>query len=111
MPLQSTNADLLRRKRELRLQIGRSRRRLSGQLSASRSRLGQLGSWRTYVARYPAWAVVAALGAGMAAAAGLKPRRLSRRLGLDLLRQAFDGFKRQLWAELRRIWTESPPDK
>jgi len=104
------DANLLQRKRDLRLRIGRSRRRLDGRLRPSRDRIGQVLSWRTYVVHYPAWALAAALGAGMAASAGLRPGRMSQRLGLSLVRRAFGGFQQHLWAELRRIWNDSTPD-
>ncbi len=78
---------------------------------ASREGVGQLLSWRTYVVRYPAWAVAAALGAGMAASAGLKPARLSRSLGLSLVRHAVGKFQQELWAELRRVWSDAMSDK
>lgn len=107
MPSAITPDDLLRRKRELRMRIGRSRRRIDRRLRATRDRSQELLSWRTYVVRYPGWALTAALGAGMAASAGLRPGRVSRWLGLALVRQAFGGLQQQLQAELRRIWTGS----
>jgi hypothetical protein len=109
--MRTVNADLVERKRSLRLRIGRSRRRLDGRLRASRDRADQLLSWRTYVVRYPVWAMAAALGAGLAASAGLKPARLSRRLGLSLVRHALGGFKQELWAELRQVWNNAMSDK
>jgi hypothetical protein len=99
--------DLLRRKRELRLRIGRSRRRIDGRLRATRGRARQMVSWRTYVTAYPGWALAAALGVGLAASVGFRPGRLSRWLGLALVRQALGGFQQQLWAELRRIWSDN----
>jgi hypothetical protein len=101
------DAELLQRKRELRLRIGRSRRRLDGRFRDSRACVGQLLSWRTYVVRYPAWAMAAALGAGMTASAGLKPARLSRRLGLSLVRHVLGNVQQQLWAEVGRFWTDA----
>ena len=103
--------DLLCRKRELRLRIGRSRRRLDRRLRGTRDHAKQLLSWRTYVVRYPAWALAAALGTGLAASAGLKPSRLSRWLGLALVRQGLGGIQQRLWADLQRIWTDSTPKK
>ncbi len=105
------DTDLLRRKRELRLRIGRSRRRLDARLRASRDGVGQLLSWRTYVVRYPAWALAAALGAGMAASAGWQPARLSRRLGLLLVRHTLGKFQQTLRAELQRVWSDAMSDK
>jgi len=51
--------------------------------------------------------MAAALGAGMAASAGLKPARLSRRLGLSLVRHVLGNVQQQLWAELGRFWTDT----
>ncbi len=105
------NDDILRRKRELHLRIGRSRRRIDGRLRATRDEARQLLSWRTYVARYPLWAMAAALGAGMTASSLFRPARITRWLGRSLLRQAFGGFQQQLWNELSRLWTKSTPDE
>jgi len=96
MPARITPDDLLRRKRELRLRIGRSRRRINGQLRATRDRAAKLLCWRTYVIRYPAWALAAAMGAGLAASAGFKPARMSRWLGLSLVRHAMGGFQQHV---------------
>ena len=104
-----TDDDILRRKRELHLRIGRSRRRIDGRLRATKDRAGQLLSWRTYVVRYPAWTMAAAIGAGMTASNVLRPRRIARWLGSSLVRHAFDGFQQQLWNELRRVWKDSTP--
>jgi len=103
--------DLLRRKRELRLRIGRSRRRMDRRLRGTRDRAKELLSWRTYVIRYPGWAMATALGAGWAASAGLKPAALSRWLGLALVRHGLGGIQQRLWADLQRVWTDSTPKK
>jgi hypothetical protein len=100
---------LLRRKRELRLRIGRSRRQIDNRLRATQDCARQLFSWQTYVVRYPAWALAAALGVGLAASAGLKPHRMSRWLGASLVRRAFGTIQQHVSAELRRLWTESTP--
>jgi hypothetical protein len=111
MSARATHDDLLRRKRELHLRIGRSRRRIDGRLRAASDQTRQLLSWRTYVVRYPALALMAALGAGMAASTALRPRRVSHWLGGTLMHQALGGVRRQLVAELRKIWTDSTPDE
>ncbi len=110
MPARITNDELLRRKRELHLRIGRSRRRIDGRLRASRDRGRELLSWRTYVVRYPGWALAAALGAGMAASSALRPARVTRWMGSTLLRRALGGLKQQFASELRRIWRDSGAD-
>jgi hypothetical protein len=102
-----TNDDILRRKRELHLRIGRSRRRIDGRLRAAKDRTRQLLSWRTYVVRYPGWALAAALGAGMTASNVFRPRRIARWLGSSLVRQAFGGLGQQVWKELRRVWKDA----
>jgi hypothetical protein len=111
MPIPLNDNDPLRRKRELRLRIGRSRRRIDDRLRSTQNCAGQLVSWRTYVVRYPAWALAAALGAGLAASSGLRRGRISRWLGLALVRHAMGGFQQHAWAELRRFWSDSGRDR
>jgi len=110
MPMQ-TNDDILCRKRELHLRIGRSRRRIDGRLRGTKDHARQLLSWRTYAVRYPGWALAAALGAGMTASSLLRPGRIARWLGRSLVRQAFGGFQQHLWSELRRVWKNTDPNK
>jgi hypothetical protein len=100
--------ELIRRKRHARLRIGRSRRRIDRRLRTTRETARQLTSWRSYVARYPAWALTTVLGLGFAAATGGKPRRLSSRMGLLLVRRILATFRRQLWTEVRKVWSQSP---
>jgi hypothetical protein len=106
-----TNDAILRRKRELHLRIGRSRRRIDGRIHATRDHTRQLLSWRTYVVRYPGWALAAALGAGLTASILLRPRRITGWFGRSLLHQALGGLQQGVWAELQRIWTESSPNE
>jgi hypothetical protein len=107
MPARSTSDELLGRKRELHLRIGRSRRRIDRRLRGAKDHAQKLLSWRTYVVRYPGWALTAALGAGMAASSALRPARVARWLGSALLRRALGESMQQLWSELRRIWRDS----
>ncbi len=86
MIARSTDAELLRRKRDLQLEIGRSRRRIAGHVGATRETARQVLSWRTCVARHPLWSIAAALGLGMSISAGLRPGRVARRLGASLAR-------------------------
>jgi len=102
--------DLQRRKRELHGRIGRSRRRIDRRLRAVEDDVRRLVDWRTYVVRYPGWALTAALGAGMAASNALRPAAVSRWLGRSLVHKALGGIRRGLWAELRRLWADSNPD-
>ncbi len=111
MPAQITNDELLRRKRELHLRIGRSRRRIDGRLRASRDRGRELLSWRTYVVRYPGWALAAALGAGMAASSRLAAGASHPLDGKHAAAPALGGLKQQFASELRRIWRDSGADR
>ena len=81
----------------MHLRIGRSRRRIDRRLRATKDHARELLSWRTYVVRYPGWALAAALGVGMAASSALRPARIARWLASALLRRALGGLKQQLW--------------
>jgi hypothetical protein len=96
-----------RAKRELRLRIGRLRRRIDGRLHASRREASRLTSWRTYVARFPGGALAAAFGVGLALAAGMSGPRLLRLLGLRMVRQGAREVGSRLWAELASTWAAS----
>jgi hypothetical protein len=101
--------DILFRKRKLHLRIARSRRRIDARLRTTNGHARQLLSWRTYVVRHPAWALAAALGAGLTASSLLRPARIGRWLGYSLVRQAFGGVQRHFWTELQSIWRDSNP--
>jgi hypothetical protein len=93
-------------KRELRLRIGRMRRRIDRRVRGVEARGRELLSWRTYVERYPGYAVLAALGAGLACSAGLRRGRLPQRLGWSLARGAAGRAARLVLSEMRRLWDE-----
>jgi hypothetical protein len=93
-----------RASRELRLQIGRLRRRIDGHLRAAGRETQRLTSWRTYVKSFPGCAVLAALGTGLVLSAGLTARRIARWLGLRLVGRAFDTAGHAVWRELEQIW-------
>ena len=63
--------------RDLRLRIGRLRRRIDARIRAAENETRRLTSWRTYVKNYPVSAILGALGVGLALSAGLSARRLS----------------------------------
>jgi head-tail adaptor len=98
-----------RRQRELRLQIGRLRRRIDRRIRRTGREAERLVSWRTYVRSYPGYAVTAALGVGLAASAGLSSTRLWRWLGLRLLLRSAAGAAGRFWQELRQVWADSAP--
>ncbi len=102
-------ADLQRRKRQLRLRIGRLRRRIDWRACVAHREGQRLFSWRTAVRRLPGNAMAAAFGVGLALAAGLSARSLARWLGLRLVRHALRSGRQAVAAELRRIWVDSAP--
>jgi len=104
------NIDHLRGKRDLRLRIARGRRRIDRRIRGLEREGRRLTSWRTYVRQYPAQALVAAAGLGLAASAGLA-RGWPRLLGVQLTRRAVDRAIAKAWQELEAIWAESKPDR
>jgi len=104
MSTPAANDDPLLRRRQLHRRIDRSRRRIDARLRTVQDRIRQLLSWQTYVVRHPGWALAAALGAGLAASAAFRRRRLLRRWTVFLIRGFFGGFhvsKAPLGNELR----------
>jgi len=97
----------LQRKRELRLRIGRMRRRINNHLHNTKREGRRLLSWREYVIRYPAYTLLAAFSVGLAASGGFRRGRLLQGLGLQVLRQTTQHAGRHLWQEIERIWTQS----
>jgi len=109
MPSRIVDAEHERVKRDLRQRIGRLRRRIDAGVRAAENRTRRLTSWRTYVKHYPGSAITAALGVGLALSAGLGARRLSRWLGMRMIRRAADRMLKNLWQEVVQIWIESSP--
>ncbi len=105
----TTRVEHERAKRQLRVRIGRMRRRIDGRIRSARRAGLRLVSWRTYVRRYPAHAVLGAFGIGLAGAAGLRPGRWWRLLARQLVRRGIDKLIAGLWRELKAIWAESGP--
>jgi hypothetical protein len=105
----TTQIDPQRARRDLRLRIGRLRRRIDRRIRALEREGRRLASWRTYVRRYPAHAVLAAMGLGLAVSAG--PRGgWGRQVGMHLLRRMGKRGGDRIWSELERIWRESKPE-
>ena len=104
------DVDPLRARRELRLQIARGRRRIDRRIRGLEREGRRLTSWQTYVRRYPAQALVAGMGFGLAVSSGLS-RGWPRMLGVQLTRRALDRVIARVWQELGAIWAESKPDR
>ncbi|HBO42613.1 MAG TPA: hypothetical protein DD670_01490 [Planctomycetaceae bacterium] len=93
--------------RDLRLRIGRTRRRIDARTRAATDEGRRLASWRTYVARYTGSSMAVAFGVGLALAAGLSGTRLLRWIALRSIRQGMRGVGGALVGELSRFWRES----
>ena len=106
----SIDVDHRQSKRALRLQIGRLRRRIDRRVRSLEREGRRLTSWRTYVEQYPAYAVLAALGLGLAASAGLA-RGWPRLLGRHLAGRMSDKVCSGLWEEVKGIWADSKPER
>jgi hypothetical protein len=106
----TADADHQRAKRELRLRIGRLRRRIDGRIRSVGREGRRLASWRAYVRRYPAHAVLAALGLGLTASGGLKGG-WSRLLGAVVFRRTIYRVVDRVWRELEAICNESKPKR
>jgi hypothetical protein len=78
-------------------------RRIDGRLHAVRRRGRELLSWRAVVHRYPGYSAMAAAGAGLSLAAGLRHGRLVRWLGGRLVQAAIAPLAGQLWQEVRQV--------
>ncbi len=110
MAIRVVDSEQDRRKRELRLRIGRLRRRIDLQTHRTTREVRRLASWRTYVTHFPGSAVIGALGVGLALSGGLGLRSLSRWLGMRLVRRGVDAVVKHFCLELGRIWADSAPD-
>jgi hypothetical protein len=102
-----TDSDLQKRKRELRMQIGRMRRRINNHLYGAQREGRRLLSWRHYVTRYPGYALLAAFGVGLAASGGYRRAWLLRRWGLQLVHRTVEHAGQRLWQEFQHIWSQS----
>ena len=111
MPQPTIDAEQARVKRQLRLKIGRLRRRINSHIRGSQRQGRLLLSWRTYIKRYPAGMLAAAFGVGMAASAGLKGPRLLRSICSLLVRRGTGAVTQGVRDELRKLWEESTPRK
>jgi hypothetical protein len=94
---------------QVRLEIGRLRRRIDRRIRRVGREGRRLVSWRTYVERYPGYSVLAAFGLGFLGAAGLRHLSWSRLVGLHLVRRALGGILGLVQGEWRKIWADSAP--
>jgi hypothetical protein len=93
--------------RRLRLAIGRNRRHIDGRVREGVAEVGRLRSWTTYARWLPGSAMAGAFGLGLALSAGLAGKRMTRWLGMRLMRGAWSHLKGSLMDELVRLWRRS----
>jgi hypothetical protein len=91
-------------KREIRLKIGRMRRRLDARAQKAIAEGRTLVSWRTYAGRHPAAAIATAFGLGLSGAAVFSSNVFLKKLGAALLRGSYDRALRLIGQELLRRW-------
>jgi hypothetical protein len=91
-------------KREIRLKIGRMRRRLDARARKTMAEGRKLVSWRTYAVRHPAAAVATAFGLGLSGAAAWYSNAFLKKLGSALVRGSYDRAIRLVGRELLRRW-------
>jgi hypothetical protein len=96
-------------KSELRVRIGRLRRRIDRHLRATADHGRRAVSWRSYAARYPGNLLLGALGLGLALSAGLSARRLTPWIGRRLLKQSLSQARKHVWREVERLWDDAEP--
>lgn len=102
--------DPWQQRRELRLRIGRLRRRIDRRVRSVQQEGRRLLSWRTYVRRYPGQAVLAAFALGLAASEGVRGG-WSRVLGRRLLWAAVHRGLRRVGQDLEQVWADSEPGR
>jgi hypothetical protein len=93
--------------RQLRLRIGRLRRRIDRRARAVAKEGRRLTSWRTYVTRYTGTSLALAFGVGLALSTGLSGRRLLRRLAAQSIREGLRGVGRSVAGEVKAVWADS----
>jgi len=107
----TADKDYCAAKRAVRLEIGRLRRRIDRRIHALGREGRQAVSWRTWIRRYPAYALVAAFGIGLAASFVLRRGHWARTLGLQLTRRAADRILNAVVREFWEWWSRSAPAK
>jgi hypothetical protein len=90
-------------RRELRVKIGRARRRIDVRLRATATEGRKLMSWQTYVARYPGSSLLAAFGLGVTGATA-DSRSFIGRLAALLWKGAADRAVKLAFRALERWW-------
>ncbi len=91
--------------RDVRLEIGRLRRRIDRRVQALGRQGRQAVSWRGWVRRYPVYALVVAFGIGLAASTLYRRGHWARALGLQLVRRAADRIVNSVVREFSELWS------
>ncbi len=100
-----TIAEAEREKHQLRADIARQRRGIDRDVRKLASEGKRLTSWKTYVARFPAQAVLAMFGIGLIAGAGWRSTSWRRQAGRWLFNAGMTSAKAITWSDLVALWT------
>jgi hypothetical protein len=103
------NSDLIE-KRELRLKIGRARRRIDAQIRTVDAESRKLVSWRTYISRYPGTSLFTAFGLGLSGASSAKLREFFEKIATLCLQRSADRAVKLVWRAWQR-WRKSVGEK
>lgn len=88
---------------EIRRRIERLRRRIDRNAGRLTDRTVRWIGWRSYLTRYPARSLAAAVGVGFVLSLVVSRIRLPRGFGARLYEFAFQGAWAQIWALLRQM--------
>jgi hypothetical protein len=103
------DADILRRKRQLRAEIARTREATQATLGALADEKRRLTSWKTYVRRFPWVAMVVSFAAGLWVSGARRKTKLPRTLAAGLIQWGIASARSGVWTDLLAIWTASRP--
>ena len=98
-------------KRAVRLEISRLRRRIDRRLHALGREGRQAVSWRSWARHYPAYALVAAFGTGLAASFLFRRGEWAQTLARQFARRAVDRVLNAAVREFSEMWGRSAQAK
>jgi hypothetical protein len=107
----SDDNDSCAAKRAIRLEIGRLRRRIDRRLESLERSGRQAVSWRSWARRYPAYALAAAFGIGLAASALFRRGEWAKTLARHVTRRAVERFLKAAAGQLSEFWAQSRATK
>ena len=101
------DADILRRKRQLRAEIARTRETTQATLGALADEKRRLTSWKTYVRRFPWVAMVVSFAAGLWVTGARRKSKVPRTLAASLFQWGIASARSGVWTDMMAIWKDS----